>query len=74
MKHVTIPSLLLRNAESLNFEKIVELEITVNYLASDLICLTEVQSQNLDNLKIAYFNELVKLRLHDHYLGKRVVG
>jgi len=68
------PRLSLSNAENLNFEKFVELEITVNNLALDLICITEIQSQNLDTLKTAHFNEFIKLRHMITTLVKRVGG
>jgi len=57
-------------------QKLFELEITSNKLASDLICIAEVQSQNLDTLRMAYFNEFIKHRPHYQYLdikGGRVM-
>ena len=66
--------LFFSNVESLNFEILIEIEITTNKLASDLICMTDVQSPNLVTLKMAYFNELTKIRPHDHYLGKKSGG
>ena len=62
------------NAESLNFEKLVELEATAKLNHIDIIAVTEVQAQNPDLLKMTGFQEFIKLRPVDHPLGKKGGG
>jgi len=60
--------------KALILKNLLELEITANKLALDLICITKAQSQNSDTLKMAHFIEFIKLHPHDHYLGKKGGG
>jgi hypothetical protein len=64
----------LSNAESLNFEKVNELDTLSKIYRLDVIAITEVQAQNLHMLRINYFSQFIKLRPENHPLGKRGVG
>ena len=68
------PTFLLTNAESLNFDKITELEGISKIHKINIIAVTEVQSQNPDFLKISNYTQFIKLRPPDHPLGKKGGG
>lgn len=68
------PSLLILNAESLNQDKIAELEGYADVLKPSIIAVTEVHRQSSDHLKIKNFTEFIKLRPDDHSLGKKGGG
>ena len=68
------PSLLTLNAESLNQDKIAELEGYADVLKPSIIAVTEVHRQSSDHLKIKNFTEFIKLRPDDHSLGKKGGG
>ena len=65
---------MLSNAESLNFEKLNELDTLSKIYRLDVIAITEVQAQNLHMLKIDNFSQFIKLRPENHPLGKKGGG
>ena len=62
---------LLTNDETLNFEKLVELEAPAKLNHIDIIAVTEVQAQNSDLLIMTGFRKFIKLRPVDRPLGKK---
>ena len=68
------PTLLLSNAESLNFEKLNELDSFSKIYRSDIIAITEVHAQNTHMLKMNNFTQFIKLRPETHSLGKKGSG
>ena len=69
-----IPTLLLSNAESLNLEKLNELDSFSKIYRSDIIAITEVHAQNTQMLKMNNFTQFIKLRPETHPLGKKGGG
>jgi len=65
------PKLLVTNAESLNFEKLTELEVVSESHLIDIIAVTEVQSHDPGSLHLTNYSEFIKLRPSDHPLGKK---
>ena len=59
------------STESLNFEKLVELEATAKLNHIDIIAVTEVKAQNPDLLQMTSFQEFIRLHSVDHPLGKK---
>ena len=70
----TFPKLLVTNAESLNFDKLIDLEALCQVHKIDVIAVTEVQAQSPDLLKINNYSQFIKLRPHDDPLGKKEGG
>ena len=68
------PVFLLMNAESLNYEKLLELEATAILNHINIIAVTEVQAQNPYLLKMTAFQKYIKLHQVDHPLGKKGGG
>ena len=68
------PKLLVTNVESLNFEKLTELEVVSEPNLIDIIAVTEVQSHDPGSLRLTNYSELIKLRPSEHPLGKKGGG
>ena len=62
---------MLRNAESLNFEKLNEFDSFSKIYRSDIIAITEVHAQNTYMLKMNNFSQFIKLRPETRPLGKK---
>ena len=65
------PSLLTLNAESLNVDKMGELEGCVQVTGADIITVTEEHKQSSEHLTIQGYKQFIKLRHQNHLLGKK---
>ena len=64
-------SFIYANAESLNFDKVIELESLAQATKASVLMVSEVHRQNPELLNIGGFDELIKVRPDDHPLGKK---
>ena len=70
----SIPKFFYTNAESLNPDKVAEIETLARILKPTVLGVTEVHHQNIDLLNINVLHKYFKLRPDDHPLGKRGDG
>ena len=70
----SFPRFIYANAESLNFDKVAELESLAQATKASVLMVSEVHRQNPELLKIGGFDEFIKIRPDDHPLGKKGGG
>ena len=70
----SFPRFIYANAESLNFDKVAELESLAQATKASVLMGSEVHRQNPELLIIGGFDEFIKIRPDDHPLGKKGGG